>query len=537
MAVDITLVYYKNDGTSTHLGCTGLSSTPTDYITSVGESWDVSPAQDWSRSGYAFVCWNTAADGSGTSYIPPAQTTGGIQRAVYAIWQVDADVVIDLGSTTIATMSATGTKTLATQGTYVADDITIEYTKPTPNLQTKSVTPSTSSQTITPDSGYDGLDIVTISAMPSGTAGTPTASKGTVSNNSVSVTPSVTNTTGYITGSTLTGTAVTISASELVSGTKSITANGTGIDVTNYASVDVAIPAPSLQNKTVTPTTSQQSISADSGYDGLGTVIVNAMPSGTAGTPTASKGTVSNHSIAVTPSVTNTTGYITGSTKTGTAVTVSASELVSGTKSITANGVGIDVTNYASVDVLVSVPTPTLQSKTVSPTTSQQIITADGGYDGLSSVQVNAISPTKAAQTYTPTTSNQTITSGQWLTGAQTILGDANLVAGNIKNNVSIFGVTGTYSGGGGGGTTTVTANVYITGDVEYINSSGVPSDQTGVSLNDSLSVQSGSLIAVCTAVPLEPDPMTGYFQNATLVRTYQTSGRTKVYVYYFQAD
>ena len=65
----------------------------------------------------------------------------------------------------------------------------------------------------------------------------------------------------------------------------------------------------------------------------------------------------------------------------------------------------------------------------------------------------------KSAQTYTPTTSDQTITSGQYLAGAQTISGDANLVASNIKKDVSIFGVTGTYSGGGGVSVTQLNVN------------------------------------------------------------------------------
>ena len=183
-----------------------------------------------------------------------------------------------------------------------------------------------SGATVTVPSGYYSAQAS--KAVASGSAGTPTASKGTVSNHAISVTPSVTNTTGYITGGTKTGTAVSVSASELVSGTYSVTSSGTK-DVTNYASASV--------------------------------------PAGTAGTPTATKGSVSNHAISVTPSVTNTTGFITGSTKTGTAVSVSASELVSGTLSVTANGTS-DVTNYASVNV--AIPIVTYYTGTSTPSSS-----------------------------------------------------------------------------------------------------------------------------------------------------------------------
>jgi hypothetical protein len=104
-----------------------------------------------------------------------------------------------------------------------------------------TITPSTTSQTAVAAGKYT-TGAVTVAAMPSGTAGTPTATKGTVSNHSVSITPSVTNTTGYITGGTKNGTAVTVNVAELESGTKTITENGTGISVSGYSSVDVAVP-------------------------------------------------------------------------------------------------------------------------------------------------------------------------------------------------------------------------------------------------------------------------------------------------------
>lgn len=51
------------------------------------------------------------------------------------------------------------------------------------------------------------------------------------------------------------------------------------------------------------------------------------------------------------------------------------------------------------------------------------------------------------AKTYTPGTANQVIAAGTCNVGAQTIKGDANLVAANIKKGVKIFGVTGTWEG------------------------------------------------------------------------------------------
>lgn len=65
--------------------------------------------------------------------------------------------------------------------------------------------------------------------------------------------------------------------------------------------------------------------------------------------------------------------------------------------------------------------------------------------------------PSLAAKTYTPGATAVKISKEQWLTGDQTIAGDSDLKAENIKKGVTIFNVAGTYEGASGGSAGTVT--------------------------------------------------------------------------------
>lgn len=145
-----------------------------------------------------------------------------------------------------------------------------------------------------------------------------------------------------------------------------------------------------------------------------------------------------------------------------TAPTPSAGSATTPATTITANPT-ISVSNSGLITATASTSqsiTPTVVAGYVSSGTAGTVTVS-----GSATQQLTA----KSAQTYTPTTADQTIASGQYLTGAQTIKGDANLLAENIKKDVSIFSIVGSYEGGGGGGSVQ-TANVTIEyNDADYL--------------------------------------------------------------------
>lgn len=109
------------------------------------------------------------------------------------------------------------------------------------------------------------------------------------------------------------------------------------------------------------------------------------------------------------------------------------------------NGLKRTGTKQAPVPVTQATPTITVDDFGLITAKSTQ----GAGLVSAGTKQATKQLDTLEAQVITPGTDNQIIYPGVYLKGAQLVMGDANLIAENIKNGISIFGVTGTFAGGG----------------------------------------------------------------------------------------
>lgn len=81
--------------------------------------------------------------------------------------------------------------------------------------------------------------------------------------------------------------------------------------------------------------------------------------------------------------------------------------------------------------------------------TTSDILVSKTAY--VNGEKITGAIPELNTQSYTPSTATQLISKEQYIKGDQIILGDTNLIPGNIKAGITIFGVDGTYEGGTAG--------------------------------------------------------------------------------------
>ena len=294
------------------------------------------------------------------------------------------------------------------------------------------------------------------------------------------------------------------------SGTIDITTNGTH-DVTNYASANVNVPSSGIDTSDATATADQLLNGAIAyGVNGeriTGTLSYSPSASGGNGTIyTATETTASGDYINSTCTVKSSKAHLSGSTismKTSMSEfgDATAADVAAGKTFTSSNGLQVagTISTYTGMnhpadsvnEINYTDGTKEIRFTKTSPAVRQifeanssiKLYTASSNFGDATvadvligktftssaGLKVTGSISSKASATYTPGTADQTIASGQYLSGTQTIKGDANLVAENIKSGVPIFGVEGSYTSDA-----TATAEYIVKGKTAYVNGSKI---------------------------------------------------------------
>lgn len=167
------------------------------------------------------------------------------------------------------------------------------------------------------------------------------------------------------------------------------------------------VPEPVIESLSVTPTTSAQVITAPSSIDGYNPVNVNAVTS-----------SIDNNIVA--------SNIVSGVSILG--VNGSATVLNGETRAETlTSSAGNTFTPSSGKNAITSITvTPNNEARSVTPSTSAQTLNVNSGYSGNGTISVGAVTSSI----------------------------DASIQAENIKKDIQILGVIGTYEGSGGGGST-----------------------------------------------------------------------------------